>query len=359
MFGLGKEKELVGLDIGSSSIKAVVLKSKQKNGSVSYKVKKLGYELLPRDAIVEGTIIDASAVAETITLMFDENRIANKNVVISVSGNSVIIKKITLPKMDDQELTETIIWEARHNIPYPYEETNIDYSILRPARRSEDKNLDVLLVAAKKDKITNYLNVVEQSHRHSRAIEVDVFALYNITEINYHDIFWNNTLAIINLGANTINVIVVESGSPQLFRDLPLGGSLITENLSKDLNIGLDEAEKILKGLPVNNIQPAQFQPVLDLSTQTIIEEIRKTFSFYESGKNEETNIEMILLAGGLSKLKDLPQKFEKNLNIKTEILDPFRNITMDEKRFRDTFPEDMAAHFGVAAGLATREPDE
>ena len=130
MLGLGRDKGLVGVDIGSYSIKAVELKSKKKEGELQYEVRKIGYELLPHDAIVEGTIIDSAAVVETIKMVFDENKITNRNVVISISGNSVIIKKIALPAMETEELAESIIWEAKHNIPYPYDETNVDYAIL-------------------------------------------------------------------------------------------------------------------------------------------------------------------------------------------------------------------------------------
>jgi type IV pilus assembly protein PilM len=244
MFGLSREKEVVGLDIGSYSIKAVELKSQKKGEKELYEVKKIGYEVLPHDAIVEGTIIDSAAVIETIKMVFDENKISNKNVSISISGNSVIIKKISLPSMETEELAESIIWEAKHNIPYPYEETNVDYSILKPPDHSQDKNLDILLVAAKKDKIASYSNITNQARKNLEAIEVDVFALQNIMEINYPEIVKNKTLAIINLGANITNLIIIEKGMPQLFRDLSLGGSLFTENLSKDLNISFDDAEK-------------------------------------------------------------------------------------------------------------------
>ena len=177
MLGLGRDKGLVGVDIGSYSIKAVELKGKKKEGELQYEVRKIGYELLPHDAIVEGTIIDSAAVVETIKMVFDENKITNRNVVISISGNSVIIKKIALPAMETEELAESIIWEAKHNIPYPYDETNVDYAILKPAPHSEEKNLDILLVAAKKDKIANYSNVINQARKNLEAIEVPLGAL--------------------------------------------------------------------------------------------------------------------------------------------------------------------------------------
>lgn len=358
MVRFGHDKESVGLDIGSYSIKAVELKSKKKSGKKLYEVKKIGYELIPRDAIVEETIIDSAAVADTIKMIFDENKISNKNVIISISGNSVIIKKISLPHMDPEELAESVTWEAKHNIPYPLEETSMDYAILKPTRDREQKDLDILLVAAKKDILNNYTNVIHQAKKNSKAVEVDVFALQNAVEINYPDIFIDKKIAIINLGANITNVIIIDEGIPQLFRDLSLGGSLFTENLSKALNIGFDDAEKALKGIAVKNIEPEQMQTVLSVNTQNILEEIGKTFSFYETGAKQAKKIELILLSGGLSKLKDLPNLFEQKFNIRTEILNPFRQIHFDKKKFEAIYFEEMAAHFGVAVGLATRKAE-
>ena len=359
MIGLSRGKELVGLDIGSYSVKAIELKAKKKDGADAYEVKKIGYELLPHDAIVEGTIIDSAAVVETIKMVFDENKIANRNVVISVSGNSVIIKKISLPAMESQELAESIIWEAKHNIPYPYEETNVDYAILEPPSHAPDQNLDILLVAAKKDKIANYSNVIAQARKNLEAIEVDVFALQNMMEINYPEIYHDKTLAIVNMGANTTNVSIIEKGVPQLFRDLSVGGSFFTENLSKDLNLGFDDAEKLLKGLPVQNVQPEQLQAVLNMNIQNLLEEIEKTFSFYEAGDKSAKKVEFIFLSGGLSKLKDLSGYFEQKFNIKTEPMNPFRKIDFDEKKFDAMYFEEMPPLFGVAAGLATRKMDK
>jgi len=356
MIGFGREKGLVGLDIGSNSIKAVELNPKRKESLYTYEVNKIGYELLPRDAIVEGTIIDSSAVVEKIKMIFDENKISNKNVAIAVSGNSVIIKKISLPDMDTEELAESIIWEAKHNIPYPYEETNVDYAILKPSPESADKNLDILLVAAKKDKISNYSNVVHQARKNLEAIEVDVFALQNSMEINYPDILREKTVVIINIGANITNLIIIEKSIPQLFRDLSLGGYFFAENLSKDLNISFDDAEKAIKGLPVQNISNEQLEASLQTNVENLLEEIEKTFTFYEAGEKQERKIEQIFLSGGLSKLKDFPVYFERKFNIKTEIFNPFQKIYLDEKKFDPMFNQELAALFGVATGLATRK---
>jgi len=356
MIGLKKDKLLVGLDVGSYAIKAIELKPKRKEGEELFEVKKIGYEVLPHDAIVEGTIIDSAAVAETIKMVFDENKIANKNVVISISGNSVIIKKISLPSMETEELAESIIWEAKHNIPYPYEETNVDYAIIKPPYETGEKTLDILLVAAKKDKISNYSNAVIQAKKNLEAIEVDVFALQNSFEINYPEYFKEKNVAIVNLGANITNVLIIAKGIPQLFRDLALGGAFIAENLSKDLNISLEDAEKLLKDLPVKDVPPEQIQTALNTNIQNLLDEIEKTFSFYEAVEKEEKKIEIILLAGGLAKLSNLVNQFEQRFAIKTELFNPFRRIFFDDKKLDPMFAEDIAPAFAVATGLATRK---
>ncbi len=355
MKGIGRQQQIVGLDIGSYAIKAAELSRKTKSGADFYSVNRLGYEILPRDAIVEGSIMDTAAVAETIKMIFEENKISSKNVIISVSGNSVIIKKLSLPPMEKEELAESVFWEAKHSIPYPYEETNVDYAILPSHPGSEQKNLDILLVAAKKDKIANYTNAIHQANKNPEAIEVDVFALLNAIEINYPEIIREKNICIINLGASLTNVIIAEKGIPQLFRDLPIGGSIFTENLSKELNIGFDDAEKAMKGFPMENALLDKSKTALNLNVQNLLEEISKTFSFYESTEEQEKKIDLIFLCGGLSNLSELPDRFEKKFNIESQILNPFRNITYDKNKFDSIFFNELGAQFGVVVGLATR----
>lgn len=355
MLGIGRQNPIVGLDIGSYAIKAAELSRKTKGGADFYAVNKLGYEILPRDAIVEGSIMDTAAVAETIRMIFEENKISSKNVIISVSGNSVIIKKLSLPAMEKEELAESVFWEAKHSIPYPYEETNVDYAILPSQLGPEQQNLDILLVAAKKDKIANYTNAIHQANKNPEAIEVDVFALLNAIEINYPEVINEKNICIINLGASLTNVIIAERGIPQLFRDIPLGGSLFTENLSKELNIGFDDAEKAMKGLPLENGLLDKSKTALNLNIQNMLEEISKTFSFYESAEGQEKKIDLLFLCGGLSNFSDLTDRFEKKFNIESKVLNPFRKITYDKNKFDSIYFNELGAQFGVVVGLATR----
>jgi type IV pilus assembly protein PilM len=358
MFGISSEKCLVGLDVGSYAVKAVEFRARKKGGRDSYEILKIGYEVLPHDAIVEGTIIDSAAVAETIRLLFDENKITNKNVVISISGNSVIIKKISLPLMEKQELAESIIWEAKHNIPYPYEETNVDYAITRPVG-GEEKNLDILLVAAKKDKIASYSGAVNQARKELQAIEVDAFALQNSFEVNYPELFREKTVALINLGANVTTVVISEKGTPQLFRDLALGGLFFTENIRKELNISFEESEKLLKGIPGTTITSEQFATVLSMNIRDLLDEIEKTFSFYEASEKSERRIEEIILCGGLANVSNMVGSFERKFRIKTEIMNPFRNLIYDDSKIDPMYFNEMAPIFGVAVGLATRKVEK
>jgi len=355
MVSFGKAKTAVGLDIGSNSIKAAELKPKKKGDKKPFELLCLGYESLPHDAIVEGTIVDTNSVADIIKIIFTENKIFNKNVVISISGNAVIIKRISLPAMDPEELAESIIWEAKHNIPYAYDEISIDYAILKPPEKSEKKDIDILLVAAKKDKIENYSNVIHLAQKNLIGIEVDVFALQNALEINYPELFHEKTIIIINIGANITNIIVLKKGNPELFRDISLGSFFFTENIRKELNISYNEAEQLLKGIPVSTAEPEKVELALNTNIQELLEEIEKTFSFYEVGKTEEKKIDHIFLCGGLAKLKDLDKNFEQKLKIDTQILNPFRNIYFNEKKINPSFIQEMAPLFGVALGLAAK----
>jgi type IV pilus assembly protein PilM len=343
MLGLSQDKGIVGLDIGSHSVKAIEVVSKKKRDRDVYEVARIGYELLPHDAIVEGTII----------------KLKNRNVAISISGNSVIIKKISLPAMEKEELAESIVWEAKHNIPYPYEETNVDYAILRPPRGTEEKNLDILLVAAKKDKIANYSNVVNQARKNLTAIDVDVFALQNALEINYPEAFESKIVAVVNIGANITNIAIIERGTSQLFRDLSLGGFFFIENMRKELNLSFDDAEKLLKGIPIKNGGTEKTDEVIKFNVKDLLDEVDKTFSFYEAGEKREKKIEQIYLSGGLALLKNIAADFEQKFNIKTEIFNPFRSVYYDEKKLDPAYCQEMAALFGVAVGLATRKTEK
>jgi len=356
MFGLKREKALVGLDIGSNAVKAVELRVRKKGKTYFFEVARIGYEPLPHDAIVEGTIIDAAAVSETIRRLFDKSKIVNKDVVISISGNSVIIKRISLPAMEKEELAESVVWEAKHNIPYPYEETHIDYAILRPAAGANGQNLEILLVAAKKDKIASYSGVVEQARKNLEAVEVDAFALTNAFEVNYPDDFRDKITALLNVGASVTTIVICERGVPQLFRDLSIGGSYFIENIRKDFNVGPEDAEDMLRGAPSKAVPATDLETLLGVNVKSLLEEVEKTFTFFEAEDKAQKKIEQIFLGGGLANLKNIAGSFEQKFGVKTILFDPFRTVFYNEKKLNPAYYREMATFFGVATGLAIRQ---
>ena len=235
MFGLGGSKTVVGLDIGSSSIKAIELKRSRGGISVTH----LGFEPLPSDIVVDSMIVDSGSVASTITKIFTDNSIKSKAVATSVSGHSVIVKKITMQTMSDQELAESIQAEAAQHIPFDIGDVNIDYQIL-----SEDLSgpqMDVLLVAVKKDKILNYTNVLSLAGKAPAVVDIDAFALQNCYEYNY-DPAPNSTVALLNLGASVMNINIVKGNTPLFTRDVSVGGHQYTDSLQKELDLSFDDA---------------------------------------------------------------------------------------------------------------------
>jgi type IV pilus assembly protein PilM len=359
MFGIKGKKAFVGLDIGSHAVKAVELKIGSKAKRPVYEVARIGYEILPHDAIVEGAIVDAEAVAATIRKLFEKSKLTSRDVVISVAGNSVIVKKISLPAMETEELAESIIWEAKHNIPYPYEETHVDYAILRPPPGAEERNLEILLVAVKKDKIEGLRSVVHQARLVLEAVEVDAFALSNALEINYPEDFNDKTTALINMGANLTTLVITEKGVPQLFRDLPLGGAYFLDNIRKDLNLGPDAAEALLKGERPRDVPGGEIDAVMTLNVKGLLDEIEKTFTFYQAENKREKKIEQIYLAGGLAGLAELAPAYESKFEAKTVLFDPFRRVHYNDKKLSPVYYQEMASLFGVATGLATRQKEK
>src|SRR6202140_4447174 len=216
MFGNGKQKPVVGLDIGSSSIKAVELK----NTKAGYELVSFGLEPLAQDTVVDGAIMDAPLVAGAIGTIFDRQQIRTRSVATAVSGHSVIVKRVTLPLMSEEELYDRIQSEASQHIPFDISDVNLDHQILE----SGDSQMDVLLVAVKKDKILNYTNVLAQAGKTPVVVDIDAFGLQNCFEGNY-DPDAGQTVALLNVGASVMNINIVRGGVPLFTRDVSVGGN--------------------------------------------------------------------------------------------------------------------------------------
>ena len=346
-----KPKTVVGLDIGSSAVKAVEVKPAGKG----YKVTAFGTEPVPPDAIVDGAIIDAGSVAEAIRRVFDGNKAFKaKDVCASLSGNAVIVKKITLPVMTENELAESIYWEAEQYIPFDIQDVNLDYQILDPGTGPNSRgSMDVLLVAAKKEKISDYTNVISQAGRTPVIVDVDAFALQNAFEVNY-GLDAGRVVVLLNAGASAININILQGDQSVFTRDISMGGNAYTEAVQKELDLPFDSAEQLKKGIPVDGATFEEAQPVLHAVTENVLLEIQKTFDFFKASASTD-HIDRIMLSGGASRVDGFHQMVQERFNTPVEDFDPFRAVTWDAKKLGGE-PADMAPSAAVAIGLALRK---
>jgi type IV pilus assembly protein PilM len=346
MFGFGS-KSIVGLDVGSSSIKAVELK--RKGGQIE--VAHLAIEPLAPDIVVDSMIVDSGTVSSAISKLFSENEIKTKDVATAVSGHSVIVKRIPLPSMSDQELAETIQKEAAHHIPFDLDDVSLDYQIL-----SEDVSspqMEVLLVAVKKDKILNYTNVLSMAGKTPKIVDIDALALQNCYEYNYEPAP-TQVVALLNLGASVMNINIVKGTTPLFPRDVSVGGHQYTDSLQKELDLSFDDAEALKLGHKVGTVSEDAKTPILQQVTEIIVLEIQKTFDFFRASAAGE-HIEKIYLAGGSSKVPGLVEALRQEFSLPVEIFNPFQRISPPADGVGGDLIDQNAGQLAVAVGLALR----
>jgi type IV pilus assembly protein PilM len=346
----GKKKGLVGVDIGSSAVKAVELKVGGKGGE-EFQLINIGLEPLPPEAIVDGAIMDSGAVIDAITNLFQDNRIKTMDVATGVSGNAVIVKKISLPQMSDEELAESIHWEAEQYIPFDIQDVSLDYEVVEGG--GSGGNMDVLLVAVKKDKISEYTSAITQAGRNPLVVDVDVFALQNCYEANYVP-DPGRVVALLNIGASIMNINVVRSGSSIFNRDIAVGGNQFTDAIQKDLNLSFEQAESLKRGESVEGASPESLHPILQVVSENIATEIQRTFDFFRA-TSQEDRVDQIYLSGGTAKVHGLRDLLASRLDAPVELLNPFLNVRYSEKDFDPAFLDDIAPSAAIAVGLAVR----
>ncbi len=339
----------MGLDIGSSAVKAIELKPAGKG----YKVGAIGVEPIPPDSIVDGAIIDSAAVADAIRRLFLNKQFRAKKVAASLSGNSVIVKKITLPVMSEQELGESIYWEAEQYIPFDIQDVNLDYEVIDAGTGPASQGaMEVLLVAAKKDKIADYTGVIAQAGRTPVVVDVDAFALQNAYEANY-GFEGAGVVALLNAGASAININILTGGQSVFTRDVSMGGNAFTEAVQKELNLSFEAAEDVKKGLSVEGVTYDDARPVLRAMTDNVLLEVEKTFDFFKATAASD-RIDRIVLSGGGSRVEGFVDALRERFDTPVEPFDPFRQVTFDAKKL-GVVPEEMAPLLAVALGLALR----
>jgi type IV pilus assembly protein PilM len=355
-----KKNHLVGLDIGSHSIKLVEIEDTKKGKLL----KNFGIIGLPQEAIVEGTIKETEIVSSAIKTLYKNLKVKNKNVVTSISGYSVIVKKISIPKKDEAELEASIQEEAEQYIPFDINDVNLDYEVLTPFSSSEKKGedesekgdkgiMDVMLVAAKKDIVEDYVSLLHLTGLSPAILDVDAFALQNAFELCTGNV--SGCYAIVNVGAEELGINAIKDGISIFTRDSSYGGYQINEAIMSKFEVPYDEAEKIkLGGGKLEAKERGLLEEVFTSVVSGWVNEIKRALDFLATTYPDQA-IEKIYISGGSCRIPGFQKYLEMETDIPVEELNPFANLQISEKAFDPKYLSYMAPQAAVAVGLALR----
>lgn len=350
-FPFSRSKPLFGLDIGSSAIKLVQLKE----GKHGYSLERFGIKTMDPELIVDGTVMDAGRVGEILKELLAEQKVKLKDVAISISGHSVIVKKISLPVMTEEELEESIKWEAEQYIPFDINDVNIDFHILGTGDGPEGQTqMSVLLVAAKKDKLTEYTSLVAEAGLTPVVMDVDAFAVENMYGVNY-DVIGGDAVALVNVGASVMNINVLKDSVSAFTRDISVGGNKYTETIQKELNVTHEEAEKAKMGEGGGGADPEAVNAVISTVNNEVAGEIVRSIDYFRTTSSQEA-LEKVVLCGGASKIKGLVPLLSERLGVAVELANPFGKIHIDKKMFDEEYLREVAPQAAVGVGLAIRK---
>ncbi len=352
---MAKGRNCVGLDIGSSAVKLCVLKEVKKG----LQLQTFDHTTLPPETIVDGALMNSTVVADAIAELLDRNKVRYKETALSVSGNTVIIKKITLPLMTQEELEESIQWEAEQYIPFDIQDVFIGFEVLAP--RTDQGQMDVVLVAAKKEMINDYRAVCEESGLKPIVVDVDVFCMQNMYEVNY-GYHQGETVVLLDIGNSVVSMNVVTDGMTVFTRDLSIGGSDITEEIQRQLNITYQEAEMYkMGGSPggaSDEVLPQEVESIIQDKAEDMANEIQRSLDFY-AATAADSHIDKIVASGGTAAIPSLVRTISRISGVPAEVANPFRNITYDERQFSPERIQSCAPIAGISVGLALRRTHE
>ncbi len=349
----GRSRNLVGLDIGDNSVKVVELRDQGKGRG--FQVVNLGWEPLSSEAIVDGAIMDAQLVSETIQRLFQRCHIrTSAPVATALSGHSVIVKRISLPTMSEAELAESIHWEAEQYIPFDIEDVNLDYEILDGSSLSGDGNMDVLLAAAKKEKINDYIGVITQAGLNCVTVDIAAFAMQNTFEANY-DFEHDQVIALVDIGSAVTSISVLHGGTSVYWRDINIGGNQFTDAIQKELNLSADQAEQLKRGEDVDGITFERVMPILSAVNDDVGTEIQKTLDFFRQISATNQPLTRLFLTGGTAQMVHIKESLGARLKTEVELLNPFRKIAPSGRNATPELVNQMMPTASVAVGLGLR----
>ena len=347
----GKKDNIVGLDIGSRSIKAAEI-TETKRGLA---LKRFGIVDIAHGAIEEGTINDPETVAESIKQLFKSYNIKEGNVAVSIGGYSVIVKKISVQTMDEEKLQETIHFEAEQYIPFDISDVNLDFQILGESESNPDQ-MNVFLVAAKKEMVNDYINLVNLAGLNPCIVDVEAFALQNTFEANY-DMQSENT-ALIDIGASKTSLNILKGNSSLFMRDVSLGCGQINQKIMSLIECSFEEAEQLKYGDKPDRLTPEDLKGIISSVVADWCTEIRRALDFFYSTYPED-QIKRIILSGGGANIEEFRELLATEASAEVESINPFKNFEIDQKIFDDAFIKQIAPQAAISMGLAMRKVDD
>jgi type IV pilus assembly protein PilM len=347
----GKKDHIVGLDIGSRSIKAAEITETKRGLSLTH----FGIVDIAHGAIEEGNINDPETVAESIKQLFKSYNIKESNVAVSIGGYSVIVKKISVQTMDEEKLQETIHFEAEQYIPFDISDVNLDFQILGESE-SNPGQMNVFLVAAKKEMVNDYINLVNLAGLNPCIVDVEAFALQNTFEANY-DMQSENT-ALIDIGASKTSLNILKGNSSLFMRDVSLGCGQINQKIMSLIDCSFEEAEQLKYGDKPDRLTQEDLKGIVSSVVTDWCTEIRRALDFFYSTYPED-QIKRIILSGGGANIDEFRELLATEASAEVESINPFKSLKIDKKHFDDAFIKQIAPQAAISMGLAMRKVDD
>ncbi len=347
-----KKKHLIGLDVGSHTVKVIQVREEKKGLTLE----NFGLAPVSPQAIQEGVIKEPDSIIKAIKSLVGNLDIKEKYVATSISGYAVMIKKIEVPTMTEEALEQSMFQELGQYIPYNTQEVNVDYQILGIAQ-DRPNNMEVLLVAAKKEAVDDYVSLIRLCGLEPAVVDIDFFALSNAYELT-HGVSSKETVSLVDVGANKISINVVHEGIPVFTRDIALGGAQITTEIQNRFGLGYDDAEQLKLGVGLEKYGPHDLEDIFFNTAKSWSMEIKRALDFFHATYRER-RISKILLTGGSCRLPGFDELVAKDTRLETEIFNPFSSIDYDTRHFDVDYVNYIGPQMAICLGLAMRKVDE
>lgn len=346
-----REKNYLSLDIGSSSVKMLEVRG----SGTAINVLNASITQLPANAVQGNVVQDSESVTRVIQTFKEKHHIKATEVIASVPGPAVIVKRATFPAQSPQELEETILFEAGNFIPESLDDVNLDYQVLNKNLGAD--SVEVLLVAVRKDVLNSYVTAISKAGLVPVVVDVDYFALENMFEVNYPSNA-EEVIALINIGARYSSINILKGKQSIFTSDAPVGGRELTQALVRELGLNSDQAEVVkMKGQKERKDRKEEIEKIIAVTTEHLLDEIQHVLSFFWTGSVEE-QISAAYVSGGTAQLPGLASLMSERLQIPVEISNPFRQINIS-RQADERFIRQNAPTLAVSVGLATRRPGD